>query len=475
LFHFSPAIERSIPAIAVPAQFQYHELAKGNIMIVGFGELILLVAIGGAGNNELVSLVDAQAYFKHHNVTVNAASMEKLAATDPADAKAQISQLLAIGWLGEHADEAKGARATLEAIADGKKAQDPTGFARSHAARALARLDGKAPPKSAALPEGSLREAAYRAFPDDVTLLGGIDLRASGSMKIEGNPLHLITAGMPQKDQKELFEYVDKIGNFRVDRISFALHVPKDAEEPDQMYVHIQGAGNLSRLRDLVGTLLKDAKKTVRKDDRGPTITTLASESQAPAIAFIDNADSQEVLLASYAKNKGKHIELLERALSVRDGDKPSALKGAQADLLKEVPAHAYFALAGELSDPMRKGLAEHLTKVAPKRIVLSARRDKEILLEARGIMVDDAETDQMLEAFAALRKHALDFLDNPPPQAHLTKEGRDAIVSAIKGVDVNAKDKTVIVSAKISAEVVQTLFGWVKQQLAAERERDDR
>src|SRR5687767_3990502 len=103
---------------------------------VGLLEMIVLLAgSGGLASNDLVSLVQAEDYFKVRNIAVSADKMAELAGKDPADGKTQVQQLLAIRWLGENAADTKkadGARALLEQIAAGKKAQDPHGFARGH-------------------------------------------------------------------------------------------------------------------------------------------------------------------------------------------------------------------------------------------------------------------------------------------------------------------------------------------------------
>ncbi len=395
--------------------------------------------------------------------------MEKLAGKYPTDAKTQIAQLLAIDWLGEHATEGKAARGTLESIAGGKKAQDATGFAKSHAARALARLDDKAPPKAATLPSSGLRGDAYRSFPDDVTLLGGIDLRASGSMKVEADSLHLLGAVFPKPEA--LFEIVDSVGNIRVDRVSFAMHIPKDGDDADRTYIDVIGAGNLDWLMAFTEKTGREYQRSERKIG-SEKVTILASETQAPAFAFIDHGNSQEVLMAGYQGGKAKHLEVLDRALEARAGDKPDALKSPHAKLLKEVPEQAYAALVGELSDPIRKKLGKEMLKAAPKTVVLSARRDKEIHIEAEGTMADEADAKQLVEGIEAARKQALDFLKDPPSDSKLpkSKEDREVLAGTLKGAKAEAKGKTVTASMTVSVEAVQVLIGWMKEQLAREK-----
>src|ERR1700693_5319530 len=79
------------------------------------------IVSGGSGSLELVSMIDAEAYFKVREIAVSAEQLEAVASKDPTDGKKQIAQLLAIDWLGSHPKEGKTARATLQQIGQGNK------------------------------------------------------------------------------------------------------------------------------------------------------------------------------------------------------------------------------------------------------------------------------------------------------------------------------------------------------------------
>jgi hypothetical protein len=131
------------------------------IIVTDWWFLISAALIGGGGGSlELVSMIDAERYFRMRGMAVSAEQLEALAGKDPSDGKKQIAQLLAIDWLGDHPREGRTARTTLQQIAEARKAQDPHGFAREHALRALARIDGKTVPDGVRLPPGSLRAGA---------------------------------------------------------------------------------------------------------------------------------------------------------------------------------------------------------------------------------------------------------------------------------------------------------------------------
>ena len=114
---------------------------------LGFAEVLVLALMsGGMASADLVSLVQPQHYFQARKIDVSIDRMVDIANTEPKDAKAQIMQLTALRYLADETEAFKKApnyatnRQALEAIAQGKKAQDPLGFAQDYANRVLARL-----------------------------------------------------------------------------------------------------------------------------------------------------------------------------------------------------------------------------------------------------------------------------------------------------------------------------------------------
>src|SRR5258708_33287214 len=198
------------------------------MMAISGLEFLLLFFMGTA-NNDLVSLIDAEDYFKAHEITVEAGALANLASQDPADGKAQITQLLAIRWLGEHADlvrKNEGIRAGLEAIAKGKKAQDSLGFAKHYALRALATIDGKEPPALAPVPDDSLRSEAFRWFPPQVHVVSGADLRATGKVQAKDEAfLRSILKSVPQEFKHEVYAFVDAVGNIPLHRVALGFQL----------------------------------------------------------------------------------------------------------------------------------------------------------------------------------------------------------------------------------------------------------
>src|SRR5262249_49885086 len=137
--------------------------------------------------NDLVSLIDAPAYFQARDIKITPEKMAELAVREPSDGKAQLAQLLALRWLGEEADQVKKAKdfpkilRQVEEIADGKGAQDPQGFAAEYArAAAIALGSARVEKVSPKLPENSARQDALTWFPASVRIVAAFDLRSGG-------------------------------------------------------------------------------------------------------------------------------------------------------------------------------------------------------------------------------------------------------------------------------------------------------
>ena len=120
---------------------------------LGFLEMIFPIALlVGGGSMDIVSSLPAKEYFKAREMEVSANRLMELAAQSPDSPKNQIGQLFALAHLANEPDLLKKSpklaehRRLLGEIAQGKKANDPNGFAVQYAERVLLALDGQQPP-----------------------------------------------------------------------------------------------------------------------------------------------------------------------------------------------------------------------------------------------------------------------------------------------------------------------------------------
>ena len=103
---------------------------------------------------------------------------------------------------------------TLTPIAKGKKAQDPQGFAREHAIRALRRLGS-----NMALPaqkgDRQLTRDLLGWFPGDVKVVGAIYIAsaAEADPKIEGQFRQFLKKLIPQREYDQIFDLITTNGH----------------------------------------------------------------------------------------------------------------------------------------------------------------------------------------------------------------------------------------------------------------------
>src|SRR5262249_52835806 len=123
---------------------------------MGFAEILVIFGLlAGGGNVDIVSTLPAKEYFKARDIEVSAGKLMELGAENPASAKKQFAQLMALSHLASEPDligkSAKAAeyRKTLGDIASGTKAADPQGFASDYAKRVLRALSGEKAPAPA--------------------------------------------------------------------------------------------------------------------------------------------------------------------------------------------------------------------------------------------------------------------------------------------------------------------------------------
>ena len=317
--------------------------------------LMLLLMSGGGISTDLASLLPTQDYFKARNIDISIDKAVELAGKDPADGKTQIAQLMALRYLADESAKLKAApnyeahRQALALIADGKKANDPQGFAKEYAARVLARLDGS---KIAAPAVPPLRDDAFRWFPANANLIGALDTRMTRSDAPAKSNIGEMLKMFPGDMMNQTFSAVEKVGNVRIDRVAFAyVDGPKD-QQMGEIYVRITGKANVGWLLDV----LKETKGQTKtsKGANGETITRLTlANGDAPALAFVGDSD---FVVAGYQKDKANHEPLLDRVLDLRDGKSKHAGEGILKTELAKIPEKAVGLIVGTLPAEAAQG-----------------------------------------------------------------------------------------------------------------------
>ena len=287
-------------------------------MALGSIELLLLVLLGG-GRPELLSAVDAADYFKSRNIAAEtAAQLTSLAGAEAKTPKDDVARLLAIRTLGERKEAS--ARATLERIAGG-----PEGFAKEYAAAALAALDGKPVPAPAPMPADSVRSGGLDWFLADMDFFGALDFRgapAGGDAAGRGKVLRVAFGKLPPGARETAYEFLDAVGNIRIDRLSFAF-----GSQPEELRgrIMIRFTGRADRAALIRFLTEKNADfKAVEHKDAGAVVLT--AEDEPPAFVFVGDSD---LMVVGYERNRADHAAVAAQVLATRAGKGLSVATGA--------------------------------------------------------------------------------------------------------------------------------------------------
>lgn len=430
--------------------------------------LFLFLALAGGGNSsDLVSWIKAEDYFKARGVEVTPAAMVRLATQEPKDGKTSIAQLLALRWLGQHPNEVKKVedpRPLLELIAQGKKAQDPQGFAKDYAAAALVRLAGKAPPAAPAIPANSVREDALKWFPEHVAVAGAFDLRGgrTDAADAERSMHALLDLVLHGDGREQLYDFADHVGNFRVDRAAIA--VSFDPVKPDRggrIYVRVTGRGNPARL---TGFILANTKETIATEGKtadGQPTRRIETKGRLPGMLFV--GDTEFLMLVeegANAKEGGGNL-LVDEVLAVMAGKKKNALSGRLADLIKRAPANAEGLFAADWPEEMRNQFLRGGTFTTfPPRMVVDLATDKKRALRWHGSFDRPEDAKAFAEDVARLKQKGIDVMkgltEDDLKQAKIDKETITLLVKALEGIKAEADGKTVSGGMELPAAAIK-------------------
>jgi hypothetical protein len=443
-------------------------------VLAPFQVLFFLIFNGGGGANDLVSLIDADNYFKSRGIEVSVEKMVEQASKDPTEPKLQIQQLLAIRVLGDDPEEAKADKRVvplLEQIAEGKKYQDKYGFAKEYAQHALARIKGKAPPAVRAMPKNAVTEALLW-FPEQSTMVGSLDLRATTKVASQDTKKLRLTLKklLPQQFQTELYKFAVNAGNVRVDSISFAYEHDPANQQGGRLYFRVTGLGNQKEIVEFFRNILpqENIQFKERKGPKGEPITILEPQNKnsGPAFAFIGDTD---FVFAGYAGNLANHVQVLDNMLEVRAGKKANVTKGPLAKSLKNLPPQAFGMFSGELPEDLRGQLLGPFSpfKAVPKTIHAEAvRTAKEIGIHVRFTMVNAEDAKTFVSNIDDLKEKGIAELKNLPPDIKISEKSVKELSQTLQNFKLKATDSGVSGGVSATEATSRAFLELIEQSL---------
>ncbi len=433
---------------------------------VGLSEVFLvLLMFGGETFTDAVSLVPTAPYFKSRNVEVSHDKLIDLAGQNPSDPKTQILQLVALKALAEDSAKLKESpkikeyRAVLEAIAQGKKAKDRTGFAPEYALKALAALDGKPLP----MKESPARdfEQGLSWFPKEAIFAGQFANRATNA-SLSGRYLAESWDKLPEGIAEQAFGVIEQIGNVRIDRISFAVAPSKlegdrflavgKRSKALEIFVRVTGRLNtdwmvayLRKNADNVGKLKIDETK----DENGTELTAINPHDHL-SLMYVGDA---ELMIAAYVRVRyADHQNLVQKMLGLRSGKGDNLLKGPLSAELKKLPEKTTALLVGTIPE------SDWLTqKEFPKHVfsyLKSAPQGRDLFAE---VTLGSAEiAEGVAKDILASQKWALGALDGLKAMPGIPNLG--ALIATLESLQVQANETKVSVRLAISNDAIATL-----------------
>src|ERR1051325_3624380 len=345
------------------------------MMAVGFMEILVLALLaGGMSDTDLADVIQPKHYFESRQVRVSIDRMIDIAIANPKDNKAQIMQLTALRHLTDDSEAFKKAanyatnREAIVEIAQGKRAQDKAGFAREYAQRMLDKLDGKKPAERKLAP---FRAADARTgCPADSTVVGALDLRASG--KGENDPVKELLKRIPEREKLRMYDMIEKVGNVRLERVAFA-YSDGDGQNDGRAVIRFTGKASQAGMLEMLHGL--DPRDRIQsnqiKADDGTPITMVQDPTTNAGHMIILVGNTDFVLAAVEQRGKtGKAEALAQQVLQVRAKKKESAAAGPLKDRLGKVPEKAVGFLLGDVPAGIKRELGREFGAAVPSSVL---------------------------------------------------------------------------------------------------------
>ncbi len=414
----------------------------------GFMEILVLALLsGGASSTDLVALIPPEHYFKSRDIEISPARAVELANMDPKTPKAQIMQLTALRYLFDETEALKksprylGHRQAIEPIAQGKNAQDGLGFAKEYAQRVLRKLDaGK--PDVIKLPP--VREDALSWFPAHVKLVAAFDFRHARVQAFAPDPVRDLLKMLPDDAKREMYNYLEQVGNIRLERVAFAMTEIDDKRDESKIYIRLTGKLNEDWAVDAIKKLNPRFEIKSMKDEAGTSIVTAREPKGGPIMALVGNT---ELLVVGFQGDKGKHEDLLTEILAVRAKKQPNALTGPLKDRIAKVPDKAVALLVADLPKDLRRELAREFHPSLDKVTAFIERVPQGLDLQAESTLPNKDDAGQLVQKIGALRKLGIEELRKEmgrPPEPGFPPIPFQSLINLLESLQVQNKEESV-------------------------------
>jgi hypothetical protein len=424
---------------------------------------MLFLISGDRSPVDLLSLIDAEVYFRSHNIEIRAANLLRIAEVEAQDAPGEVARLLAIRWLGNQAGNMKkpDVEAVLRRVSRGKAYRDAHTFPEQYALRALAQVERQpAPPM--AVPDDSLRDT-FGWCPAGVDLCFALDLRWPSALKPLNEKERRDLIGVLSSDtatQQQAIQLANVVGNFRLDRAAFSWAPVTGRKDQTSLWLRLSGQMNGKRLAEFVRRKVPGV--TLEQKVEEPGIAVVRHENNQEAEALIGDTDL--IVVNTEGKDPGA-IQMLRTALEVRAGRMAGATAGDLGARLKKVSARAFGLVMGPVpKEPNLDGPFD-VAFANPQSVELVlAPEGKGISVRLSAAMADADEAEQLAEAIDLQRKGYIIDLKELPPSVR-------PLIHVLEGIKIDVRGNTVRMEVRISPEGFQVIQDLLLKMRRSERQ----
>lgn len=428
---------------------------------VGSAFFFIYVVLFNAIPNELVSTIDAETYFKARHSALTVDRLLEQAGKKPTNGKEQVAQLLAIRWLGEHADAMRKesrVAALLHQVADGQKGADPQGFARAYASRALDRLEGRPVGRSIGAAPADWKQH-FGWLPVGFDLVVDYDQHTDSPLRaLDDSRLRAAAwASMGQNEREEVIKFVESFGNLRLDRVVLGYRDDPTSPLKQEFIIRLSGAGNRRWLIEALTPLVPGGAqiKQEKTADGTPVTIFQPNNNLGSVIAVIGDTD----FLIAAGADGGKSADTLRGIVKNWNKDPPSVLSGPIGKDLNKVSPRSFAIVVGQVPHELRELLQQAAPLAGlPQRVCISLAKGREFVLHFEGTSASAGDAQLFAGGLTALKERAITALQNLPAEMPIKDDTLRQLIKSVEAVKVEQDDAVVRLTFKLSAQLQVTL-----------------
>jgi len=270
---------------------------------------------------------------------------------------------------------------------------------------------------------------------------------------------------MPEREKKQMYEFIEKSGNIRVERAAFAW-VEGTGKRDGKIFARFTGKGNqdwmVAAFNMLDGGRGRMQIK-VTDDGKGTRITLLQPQNGPPVIMLVGNTD---LLVVGYERNNAPQDDLVTEVLDARSKKKPSATSGPLKDRLAKIPDKAVALLVGDAPHELKREFGRVFDPMPTKVTAFIERALQGMDVQVETPMANAEDAGKLVRKVGELRKEGIKGLKDEmqqPQRPGTPPIPFQALINFLETLQVQSKDEKVQIRAFVPDGLIQQMSsGWM-------------